>query len=46
MSKNKDNKDCFIIVRVTLAEKLELIKKAIDSKNLSRYIRHLLHLDD
>jgi hypothetical protein len=40
----KDNKSEFIIVRVTVAEKLELIKKAEDSKNLSKYIRHVLKL--
>lgn len=44
--KNKDNKSETIIFRVTLAEKLELIKKAQDSKNLSKYLRHILHLDD
>ena len=46
MNKLKDNKDCFIIVRVTYAEKLELLKKSKDSKNLSKFIRHILHLDD
>ena len=44
--KNKDNKSEIVIFRVTLTEKLELIKKAEDSKNLSAYLRHLLHLDD
>jgi hypothetical protein len=46
MTKNKENKSEFVIIRVTVVEKLELIKKALDSKNLSRYIRHLLHLSD
>lgn len=43
---NKENKSETIIFRVTVAEKLELINKAKDSKNLSKYIRHLLHLDE
>lgn len=43
---NKENKTETIIFRVTLSEKLELIKKAQDSKDLSKYLRHILHLDD
>jgi hypothetical protein len=44
--KIKETKKSFIIIRVTEEEKRELIKKAIDSKNLSRYVRHILQLDD
>ena len=46
MKNNKDNKTEIVMFRVTLAEKLELIKKAQDSKNSSKYLRHLLHLDE
>lgn len=46
MKNNKDNKTEIVMFRVTLAEKLELIKKAQDSKNLSTYLRHLLKLDE
>lgn len=45
-NKNKENLSEFIIVRVSVSEKIELKKKALDSKNLSKYIRHLLHLDE
>ena len=45
MKNIKDTKSAFIIIRVTLAEKLDFIKKAQDSKNLSHFIRHLLGLD-
>lgn len=46
MKNNKDNKTEIVMFRVTLAEKLELINKAKDSKNLSTYLRHLLKLDE
>ena len=42
---NRENLSEFIIVRVSIAEKIELRKKAQDSKNLSKYIRHVLGLD-
>lgn len=40
----KENKISFIIVRVTKAEKLSLMKRA--GKNLSKFIRTLLKLED
>jgi len=42
MTKLKDNKSEFIIVRVTIAEKQEAIKAAKDSKNLSTWARRKL----
>ena len=42
MTKLKDNKSEFIIVRVTVEEKLEAIKAAKDSKNLSTWARRKL----
>jgi hypothetical protein len=44
--KLKDTKDEFIIIRVTYEEKRSLIEKAKDSKNLSKYIRYILKLND
>jgi len=46
INKNRENKSEFIIVRVTVAEKIEFINKAKDSKNLSKYIRRQLGLND
>jgi hypothetical protein len=46
MKKVKETKSAFIIIRVTEEEKREFIRKAVDSKNLSKYIRHLLGLDE
>ena len=43
---NRENLSEFIIIRVSIAEKMELREKAKDSKNLSKYIRHILHLDE
>lgn len=45
-NKNKDNKSEIILFRVSVAEKLELVKKSQDSKTLSSYIRHKLDLDE
>ena len=45
-NKNKDTLSEFIIIRVSVSEKIELRKKAQDSKNLSKYIRHVLKLDE
>lgn len=44
MKKVKETKTAFIIIRVTEEEKREFIRNAVDSKNLSKYIRHLLGL--
>lgn len=43
---NKENRDCFIIIRVTEDEKKDCIEKAQDSKNLSTWARHKLELDN
>jgi hypothetical protein len=43
---NKENLTEFVIVRVSVAEKIELKKRSQDSKNLSKYIRHVIGLDD
>lgn len=43
---NKENLTEFIIVRVSESEKKELKARSQDSKNLSKYIRHVLGLDD
>jgi len=45
-NKNKENLSEFIIVRVSINEKIELRKRALDSKNLSKYIRRQLGLKD
>jgi hypothetical protein len=40
----KDNRDCFLIVRVTKEEKQKVLLDAQDSKSPSIYIRHRLGL--
>lgn len=42
MKKHKDNKTEFIIVRVTIEEKIDAKEQAEDSKNLSAWARHKL----
>ena len=39
----KENKNCFIIIRVTEKEKESLVEKA--GKNISKFIRKLIGLD-
>lgn len=43
---NKDNKSEFIIVRVTLEEKIKARELAQDSKNLSTWARRKLGFDN
>lgn len=42
MKKHKENKSEFIIVRVTIEEKIDAKEQAKDSKNLSAWARHKL----
>lgn len=42
----KDNRSEFIIVRVTIEEKINARKLAQDSRNLSAWARHKLGFED
>lgn len=46
MKNYKDNKSEFIIVRVTVEEKIKAKELAKDSKNLSTWARHKLGFDN
>lgn len=46
MKNYKDNKTEFIIVRVTVEEKIKAKELAKDSKNLSAWARHKLGFDN